>query len=498
MVRPNEIYDDYRHGDLQVVDQPSDGQVDVFYIPSPEKLELAALDPENALHFKVKLLEIDTLNNYFTILPINTLGGHIDFLKPKYDRIRRITLRHPTSVLTKAGGETGAFMEYKQSITFGPTTPIQDSVDEIRIADRLFSDGEVLEILESLPSGFTKDYDYGLGLAKPYRFIIHAIEGLSNCSEIVIDRSCTTYVDVSASIFYISTADFEEARKLLDRTTAANQAAGRTVKDAETFNLFAVKLGLPEKPIEIGRSNLRKLFSSTLLDKGDKLSEDEQVEVIDVMTKNLKSMSTENSAKIAKLSGDIELVNLENLIYKFECMLAKSHAESEWHDFFDLNPFILGQAFGYPIIKVRDKATMGGRNISGRGDKIADFLLKNNMTNNTAIVEIKTPSEKLLNKSEFRDGVYTPSSVLSGSINQVLDQKYKFEKEISIIKDNSNISDIASYSVHCCLIIGLMPKDKERQKSFELFRKNSKNVDIITFDELLEKLMNLKEFLQLV
>jgi len=32
------------------------------------------------------------------------------------------------------------------------------------------------------------------------------------------------------------------------------------------------------------------------------------------------------------------------------------------------------------------------------------------------------------------------------------------------------------------------PDDLEKQKSFEIFRRNSRDVEIITFDELLEKL----------
>jgi hypothetical protein len=36
---------------------------------------------------------------------------------------------------------------------------------------------EVVEILEALPSGFTKDYEFGLGLAKDYQPLISAVEG---------------------------------------------------------------------------------------------------------------------------------------------------------------------------------------------------------------------------------------------------------------------------------------------------------------------------------
>ena len=78
---------------------------------------------------------------------------------------------------------------------------------------------------------------------------------------------------------------------------------------------------------------------------------------------------------------------------------------------------------------------------------------------------------------------------------QALDQKYRFEREIAQFKENSKMPDIETYSVHCCLIIGKMPSGDDQQKSFEHFRRNSKNVDVIAFDELLEKLKQLLGFL---
>ena len=187
---------------------------------------------------------------------------------------------------------------------------------------------------------------------------------------------------------------------------------------------------------------------------------------------------------------------LERLITRYEEMIGQKLKEQNWQVFFTENPFILSLAFGYPIIKVQDQASVGGRKLSGSGEKIADFLGKNSMTNNTAIFEIKTPQAGLLNKNPLRSGIYTPSSKLTGAINQALDQKYQFQTHIASVKHNSRIHDMESYSVHCCLIIGVTPSDEDQQKSFELFRGNSKYVEIVTFNELLEKLKQLRDFLE--
>ena len=117
------------------------------------------------------------------------------------------------------------------------------------------------------------------------------------------------------------------------------------------------------------------------------------------------------------------------------------------------------------------------------------------MTNNAAIVEIKTPTTRLLNEKAYRGGVFVPSRELAGGITQVLDQKQQLETAIAYIKDRSGIYDLETYGVQGCLIVGTMPTEEERKRSFEMFRCNSKAVTIVTFDELLERLRNLEKFL---
>jgi hypothetical protein len=267
-----------------------------------------------------------------------------------------------------------------------------------------------------------------------------------------------------------------------------------SVKDVTAYNILADKIGQPKIPVKTGRHPLRKLFTAVTQNE-EPLTENQQETVINVVTKNARSIAETSPEKLTKLQNEIELVTLERLIIRYDEMIDKKLGEQYWQDFFNENPFILNFAFGYPVIKIQDQASVGGRKLSGLGEKITDFLVKNPLTNNTAIFEIKTPQANLLNKASFRDGIYTPSSELAGAINQALDQKYQFQTHIAQVKHNSRVYDMESYSVHCCLIIGTMPSDEDRLKSFELFRGNSKDVEIVTFDELSGKLKQLRNFL---
>ena len=495
MARPFHPYDQHRHGKL-VVSKPDDvGVVEVYYIPPLEQLESSCVEPKVADAHRIKLLEISLRDSRLSILPVNTLGERSDFLKPKYHKIKRITLEGATPIVTESSDDNTSRATYSKSFTFGPTVPLDSHIEESDIVAAPTSSDEIVYILESLPAAFTKDYDYGLGLAKPYRFIIDAIERLCDCSEVVISHAYQTGPDRERGVFYISHEDFDTVRRALNSTTNISQSAARSVKESETYNFFAQKMGRPIIPVRVGRHPLRKLLTAAVRNGGAALSDREQDEVIGALAKNVRTISVAKPKKLVRLQRDIELVNLEGLIERFREMMSRRCAEMEWQLFFEENPFALGMAFGYPIIKVRERASVGGRTLTGAGDKIVDFLVKNSMTNNAAIVEIKTPWTKLLSEQSYRDGVFTPLAALTGAINQALDQKYRFEREIVQIKENSKTYDIASYSVHCCLLIGSMPVGDDQRKSFEMFRKNSKNVEIITFDELLEKLNSLYEFL---
>ncbi|NKM64360.1 DUF4263 domain-containing protein [Rhizobium leguminosarum bv. viciae 248] len=438
--------------------------VEVWFIPEDGRLEAAGIDLKDRAKHRVKLLEISAQDAYFSVSPVNTLPSSLAFLKPKYNQVREIVIADTDLWNVNFDGEL-------------PKTR-----------------DDILEILRDLPSAFTKDPDYGLGLAKEYRFIVEAVEELSSCRSIAISPKEETRADEDAGIFYISNADFDEMRRKINSIANASQTVGRSVKDATTYNYLAEKLGKPVVEVNAGRSPLRRMITAKTMGE-EVLPEEEQDAVIHALTKSAKSLGVEQTERLAKLQSDIELVTLDALIARFQGMLGRTLDEAHWQAFFNENPFILHMAFGYPVIKVQGQASVGGRKLSGKGEKITDFLVKNALTNNTALFEIKTPQTAVLARMAYRDGVFPPSKDLTGSMNQALDQRYQFQREVTAIKDKSRIWDFESYAVHCCLIIGQTPEGADEQKSFELFRRNSKDVFVVTFDELLAKLKQLKEFL---
>lgn len=56
--------------------------------------------------------------------------------------------------------------------------------------------------------------------------------------------------------------------------------------------------------------------------------------------------------------------------------------------------------------------------------------------------------------------------------------------------------EVEAHHVHACVLIGALPTEQSRLRSFELFRHNLKDVVVVTFDELLRKVADLCSFLE--
>lgn len=435
-----------------------DGSAEVYLKLSKDHLERAGAAGAYPVGHEVHVLTVDEKRDRLTMYPrmlIHT--SRKSFLDQRYDKLEEIVLEG-----------------------FGASD---------------FSDPDViLDALSGLPAGFVKDLDISLGLAYDYRFVAKAVEELTDARRLTVSRTAATVFNEKTRELTLSYRDFEVARKAINRITTRAQDAAADVKEASVHNQLAKIVGGTGKTLRVRRNKMTRRFQEALSVDGylDDADQDSLVRTVAVSARSIAKVHPE---KIEMMRDELQLVTLEMLISKFEGMLSKQLPEAAWQTFFVENPFILSFAFGYPVVKVEGHASVGGKKISGDGEKIADFLYKHHLTGNTALFEIKTPATALLEKREYRDGIYGPSKEFSGAVSQVLDQRYQFQTHFASKVLASKRYDLASYAVGCCVIIGRLPIDAHEQKSFELARTNSKDVEVVTFDELLDKLKQLCAFL---
>ena len=99
MARPIHRYEQSRHGHLIIEESRGSSATEVYYIPPQEQVDQSNLETRIAEKHRVKILVLDKAGRQVTIFPINTLGKRPDFLKPKYQKIKRITIAGATPVL---------------------------------------------------------------------------------------------------------------------------------------------------------------------------------------------------------------------------------------------------------------------------------------------------------------------------------------------------------------------------------------------------------------
>lgn len=171
--------------------------------------------------------------------------------------------------------------------------------------------------------------------------------------------------------------------------------------------------------------------------------------------------------------------------------------EEFWQKVFTEYPIVLEQLFSYPVTLSNDKAYVGGKTLDNTGGNIVDFLYRHKITDNIALVEIKTPTASLLG-SEYRNGAYAPSRELSGAISQLLAYRESIEREFTNIV--ANLPDEEKFRVcspKCILVIGKMSSirnEKVKVDCFERIRRDSRTIEVVTFDEVFDRVERLISF----
>jgi hypothetical protein len=185
----------------------------------------------------------------------------------------------------------------------------------------------------------------------------------------------------------------------------------------------------------------------------------------------------------------------EQAVHDFSKHLnANDWNEGAWQRFFEENTWIFGYGLSYRFLSAfQAQPQYGGANLSGQGGQRGDFLMITEAEKRyTVLVEIKKPASLLLHERPYREGAYRVADELAGGVSQIQANCRTMETIAATLPTNADmLEERDAYTVQPkgILIIGRTSQLDNRTKrtSFELFRQNLKNPEIITFDELLER-----------
>lgn len=181
-------------------------------------------------------------------------------------------------------------------------------------------------------------------------------------------------------------------------------------------------------------------------------------------------------------------------------MRALDWSEADWQDFFDRQQWVFGYGLDYRVMRQFGREmTVGGGGSDNRNKPVVDFLMS--FTDYTVLVEIKRPETQIFRDSRGgRAGTWEFSSDFISAVSQIIEQKAEWLQFAGTgehyDKAGEKTLTARTRNAKTILVIGSYSEFSQgydaraaniRRDTFELFRRENRSIDIVTFDELLER-----------
>lgn len=345
-----------------------------------------------------------------------------------------------------------------------------------------------------LPLKLFDSPESGLGLHRDLDQVCQGLSRIPNATILVVSQHPGQYA--GDGVVSVSVEELDKLRRGFNRITTNGRQLIRQSKqglvhddvlnriDPERFQR-TVRVAPPL--VEVRREGSRQAANRERAERRSNVK---------AVRKQLDELVTEAPRELMMLHAEIERVTLAKMIEAFRAKLAGKLTESVWQTFFEVNKFVLSLAFARPVELAHTQFHAKGSTLTGSGAQIGDFLFKEH-GQALAIVEIKTPETILMRAKAYRgEEVFGPNSELSGAVTQVLFQQSELKQRwMQHRHDTPGMQLSGADAIKCVVVAGTLPTDPIQLRSFEVFRNACKDVDVVTFDELLAKLEFLEKYL---
>jgi Domain of unknown function (DUF4263) len=175
-------------------------------------------------------------------------------------------------------------------------------------------------------------------------------------------------------------------------------------------------------------------------------------------------------------------------------------SEVQWQDFFEREQWVFGYGLDYRVMRQFGREmTVGGGGTDNQNKPVVDFLMS--FTDYTVLVEIKKPDTPIFKASRGgRAGTWEFSPEFMNSVSQIVEQKAEWlsfaQTGAHFNRAGTEVLKARTRNAKSILVIGSRDEFLRQENSraaevmrdtFELFRRETRSIDIVTFDELLER-----------
>ncbi len=184
---------------------------------------------------------------------------------------------------------------------------------------------------------------------------------------------------------------------------------------------------------------------------------------------------------------------------------AEGGPERAWQHLLEQNPWVLGVGLAGQLLTSWDaeklEQTVVGRSIKGVGKRVDALMRTAGAVRSMVFAEIKHHRTELL-AEEYRPGCWRPSNEVAGAVVQVQQTVHLAARDLGadLLQDQDRDGALLGTSTfllrpRCYVIVGCLDQltgtsggpVPDKMRSFELFRRNLYEPEVITFDELLAR-----------
>lgn len=370
-----------------------------------------------------------------------------------------------------------------------------DKTDEL-LPQNADIDGVLRSIDRRLPWGLFLQSEDGFGLEKALAEVWMMLSSVRPKPTLVIEKEGQSRMDGETIV--VSEDDLDSMRRAMNRIDRRKRDGVRMTKRSTVFNQLLTKLEPtrfmraapgPDRPLTVQDAPTRPRRPNLIERKASRAS-------VAAVRANLPLLASDAPAVLMELRAEIERVTLAEMIARYSELLEQDLPEPRWQAFFEANVFVLSLVFSRRVSLLHAQFHAQGSSIAGSGAQIGDFLFRET-GQGLAIVEIKKPGCELVRGTPYRNTeVYAPSAELGGAVAQTLMQQSHLRTNWLVHRCRAEFAQSMTESIKCVVIAGRLPAIEAQRRSFEVFRNACKDVEIVTFDELLDKLRLLLEHLR--
>lgn len=178
--------------------------------------------------------------------------------------------------------------------------------------------------------------------------------------------------------------------------------------------------------------------------------------------------------------------------------------EALWQMFFEKNQWVFGYGLSYFFVTGFDnrklEQVVQGHDLLNRGKRADGVMKTRGIINAMCFVEIKKHDTPLLESVSYRPGCWAPSSELAGAVAQVQATVASAMHNLyGLVRPQDEAGDptgeeVFNYRPKSFLVVGSLSQfvaehgvNRDKVRSFELYRNSLAGIDILTFDELFER-----------